>query len=71
VNDWAARNSYLDNEDEMRCECGCLFKVIIFKQDGHNEREEYYCPDCNKEYSAMASLPPRVIKLSSENPSSI
>jgi hypothetical protein len=63
MSDWAARNSYLDDEDEIRCKCGCLFRVSIIKQAGHNEREEYYCPDCNEEYSAMASLPPRVVKL--------
>lgn len=67
MNDWAIRNSYLSHEDKIRCECGCLFKVSIVKQDGHNEREEYYCPDGNKEYSAMALLPPKVIKLSSKN----
>jgi hypothetical protein len=69
MNDWTARNPYLDGEGEVRCECGCIFKVSIIKQDGHNEREKYYCPDCNKEYSAMASLPPRVVKLGSENSS--
>ncbi len=67
VNDWAAKNSYLDAEDEIQCECGCLFKVWIFKQNGHNEREDYYCPDCKKEYSAIASLPPRVMKVGSES----
>jgi hypothetical protein len=69
MTDWTARNSYLDNESEVQCECGCLFKVSVAKQDGHNEREEYYCPDCNQEYSEMASLPPIVIKLSSKNSS--
>jgi hypothetical protein len=67
MSDWDAKNSYLDRDDEVQCECGCLFKVSILKQDGHNEREEYYCPDCNKEYSAWASLSPRVVKISSIN----
>jgi hypothetical protein len=69
MSDWAARNPYLDDEDEIQCKCGCLFRVSIIKQAGHNEREEYYCPDCNEEYSAMASLPPRVVKLEGKPPS--
>jgi uncharacterized protein with PIN domain len=67
MSNYNAMNSYLDREDEIRCECGCLFKVSIVKQDGHNEREEYYCPDCRKEYWAMASLSPSVVKLNSNN----
>jgi hypothetical protein len=67
MSDRSAMNPYLDCESEIQCECGCLFKVSIIKQDGHNDREEYYCPDCRKEYFAMASLSPTVVKLNNEN----
>ena len=50
--------------DEQKCSyCGCKFKVNIPLSDGHNEREEYSCPECGKEYRARACMTPRVTLL--------
>lgn len=40
------------------CHCGALFKVIVSGQIGHEELEEYYCPECNQEYIIRASNTP-------------
>jgi predicted RNA-binding Zn-ribbon protein involved in translation (DUF1610 family) len=49
------------DSDEHTCDyCGAVIATIITKQTAHNEREEYYCPECKKEYSAKASMPIRV-----------
>lgn len=63
-NHWVSQNSYRDNSasDEHCCECGCVFEVIVLEQEGHNEMEEYYCPDCHKEYKVRASFTPQVFK---------
>ena len=37
--------------------CGAEISVSVAKQSGHNEREEYYCPECNKRFTTRASLP--------------
>ncbi|MGG2065436.1 hypothetical protein [Bacillus sp. S14(2024)] len=64
MSDWAARNSfYRDYKDNCNF-CGCEFRVEVPTQDGHNESEEYYCPECYKEYKVRASNSPRVTLIS-------
>ncbi|XRG80732.1 hypothetical protein V5E38_10700 [Rossellomorea sp. GAMAL-10_SWC] len=68
MSDWAARNPYLDSNDKETCNfCGCVYRVEVTQQAGHNELEEYYCPDCQKEYKTRASISPRVTKISDRN----
>lgn len=43
--------------------CGAEIEVNITKQSGHNEPEDYYCPECNKKFSTWASVPIRDIVL--------
>ena len=40
--------------------CGAVFEVYIQTQAGHNEMEEYFCPECDNVYRTRASLTPRV-----------
>lgn len=43
------------------CEnCGAVYNVSIPKQDGHNESEEYYCPECRNKRTARACNSPQV-----------
>lgn len=43
---------------EMTCNnCGARLEVPVTMQDGHNEREDYNCPECDKRYYTRASLP--------------
>lgn len=63
MSDYTAKNSYLASDDVETCSCGCIFEVIVSQQDGHNESEEYYCPDCRKQYKTWASLSPTVRRL--------
>ena len=45
---------------EQTCDyCGCVFRVDVPGQKGHEEPEEYYCPECKKEYKTRASNSPR------------
>lgn len=46
---------------EVKCpECGKTNKVSVTEQDGHNEREEYYCANCRAELGKVkASNTPR------------
>lgn len=63
--DWSARHEYLDKDWEETCDyCGCVFRMVSCRQDGHNESEEYYCPECNKEFRIRASNSPRVTLIS-------
>lgn len=65
ASDWTARNPYLGSDHQETCDfCGCKFRVQVELQDGHNESEEYYCPDCHKEYRTRACITPRVTKMS-------
>ena len=40
--------------------CGAVFEVHIQTQAGHNEMEEYFCPECDNVYRTRASLTPLV-----------
>lgn len=41
------------------CRCGVQLEVGITKQDGHNEKEDFTCPNCGIEHSVRASVPIR------------
>lgn len=43
--------------------CGAEIEVSITRQTAHNEKEDYYCPECDKEYFSRASLPIRHVVL--------
>lgn len=61
MNDWAARNPYPGNSYNETCRfCGAVFHVEVMLQDGHNESEEYYCPECYKKYKIRACITPSV-----------
>lgn len=65
MSDWSSRNAYLGRDTEEKCNyCGCVYRVVVSLQDGHNETEEYYCPDCHKEYKTRACNSPLVSKIS-------
>lgn len=65
MSDWTARNPYPDRQYQETCDyCGCIFEVETQKQDGHNEHEEYFCPECGKEYGEWACITPRVTLIS-------
>lgn len=52
---------YEKDSFEQVCErCGSEFKVSCPGQIGHEEREEYYCPICRKEFTCRASNSPKV-----------
>lgn len=53
--------SYQEDDFEQTCDsCGATFKVIVPSQKELNEPEEYYCPECHKEFKCRASNSPRV-----------
>lgn len=61
MSNYTATHSYVDREEIEICDyCGCEFKIIILKQDGHNDTEEYQCPECRKIYKAKACITPDV-----------
>ncbi len=44
--------------NSMTCDnCGAEFSVTYARQTGYNEREDYYCPECDKRFYVRASLP--------------
>lgn len=63
--DYASTFTTTEGHSQTCDYCGAEFSLTIPKQSGHNEREEYNCPECNKEYTVKASLPimPSNIKL--------
>lgn len=42
---------------ELICKCGAKLRVKFVKQDGHNEGEEFLCPNCQGEHKVSASQP--------------
>lgn len=63
--DWTAINQYLSYEGEETCDnCGCIFRVRAYQQAGHNDTEEYQCPDCRKIFRLRACNTPEVHKIS-------
>ena len=63
--DWTTTHQHIDYDEEETCDnCGCKFRVRAYKQAGHNETEEYRCPDCKKTYQRRACNTPEVSKIS-------
>lgn len=60
-----ASYGYEKDDFEQTCSCGAVFRVQVPGQKGHEESEEYYCPECNTEYSYRASNSPQVTLISS------
>lgn len=59
-----AAYGYSKDEFEQTCTCGAVFLVEVPGQKGHEEREEYYCPECLKEYGRRAANTPKVTLIS-------
>lgn len=60
-----ATKGYLKDKFEKTCDyCGAKFRVEVPGQKGHEETEEYYCPECGKEYKCRASNSPTVTIIS-------
>jgi Zn finger protein HypA/HybF involved in hydrogenase expression len=56
-----AAMGYQKEEFTQTCDCcGAVFRVVVPGQKGHEEPEEYYCPECDKEYKCRASNSPTV-----------
>lgn len=53
--------SYQKDKSEETCNnCGARFEVVVTGQKGHEQSENYRCPECTKEFTVRASLPPTV-----------
>jgi len=62
---WTDTHEYKNSDVVETCSyCGCVFRVVSYKQDGHNDSEEYYCPECHKEFGIWASSSPEVTLIS-------
>lgn len=55
--DYDSIHTALDEEIETCDYCGAKYSLIVPTQAGHNEREDYYCPECQKRHYVRASLP--------------
>ena len=63
--DWTTTHKYLDYDAIEICDnCGCNFRGVAYKQSGHNDTEEYQCPDCKKIFKRRACNTPDVYKIS-------
>jgi DNA-directed RNA polymerase subunit RPC12/RpoP len=51
---------YEKDRFEQTCSCGAIFEVVAPGQKGHEESEEYRCPECSAIYTIRASNTPRV-----------
>ncbi len=52
---------YQRDQFDQTCDyCGAVFEVTVPGQKGHEEREEYHCPECRKEFHCRASNSPSV-----------
>ena len=52
---------YQKDDFQKTCDCcGAVFRVEVPGQKGHEESEEYYCPECSKEFRCRASNSPWV-----------
>lgn len=55
--DYSATIQTTDRENYICDNCGSEFSVSYCRQPGHNEREDFNCPECNKRFYVRASLP--------------
>ncbi len=63
-NPYETNYGYEKSSREQTCHCGAVFHVSVPGQKGHEEPEEYYCPECHCEYKARASMSPTVTLIS-------
>lgn len=56
--------NYEKNKFEKQCSCGAKFEVIVPGLEGHEESEEYFCPECFCLYKTRASNSPMVTLIS-------
>ena len=64
-NPYDAAHGYIKDDFIQPCDvCGAKFRVVVPGQKGHEEPEEYYCPECGKEYYVRASNTPSVTLIS-------
>ena len=56
--DWGATKTSGESRT-IGCECGVTLEIQYARQAGHNEKEEFNCPKCEREHSVMASMPIR------------
>lgn len=55
---------YEKSKETITCDyCGCVFEITVPGQKGHEGLEEYYCPECKKEFKTRASNTPTIFKL--------
>lgn len=65
MSNWSATIPYSGMSFKETCPyCGCVYKVETQLQDGHNDREEYWCPECSYEKTIRACITPTVTKIS-------
>ena len=55
--DYSATNPNGDSDTHNCDYCNAKIEVRYVIQTGHNEKEEYNCPECNKLFHSKASLP--------------
>lgn len=56
---------YLKDEFDEACSyCGAVYHVVVPGQKGHEELEEYYCPECYTQSRVRASNSPQVTLIS-------
>lgn len=62
-NPYAAAHPFHAGTSFEKCpKCGKCNRVDVTEQDGHNEREEYYCADCHHLLGRVkASISPRTM----------
>lgn len=65
ANPFETSYGYEKDRFEQTCgKCGAVFEVIVPGQKGHEEREEYFCPECLCMYTRRASNTPSVTLIS-------
>ena len=66
------RFEYTKDKYTEKCEvCGAIYNVEVIGQNGHEETEEYKCPECNSVHTIRASRSPIVSLVSKRTDKSI
>ena len=64
-NPYEASFGYEKSKFKQTCDrCGAVFEVVVPGQKGHEEPEEYFCPECSCMYKTRASNSPTVTLIS-------
>lgn len=64
TNHYETNCGYEKSRRNETCHCGAIFEAVAPRQKGHEEPEEYYCPECRCEYLTRASNSPEVTLIS-------